>query len=169
MLLFHSNHIIRLSLGSSLCPPSLLPWWTRLLFHQWPVSLRPPQCGWLTRGTGKSPGASWVWMEERGTLSVHRALGQQDLHPWLDLCTSQTHIQWPELNLSVTNYRHTLGEQTWIRLNFSLNLELRLQVWFAFLSHYRSQPVALVQRGGYVLYALRQRCNRVVIHLGSLL
>ncbi len=85
-------------LWSSLDPPCPLPRWTHLLFHQRPMSLRPPQCGWLTRGTGRSLGACWVWMEERGTLSVRPALGQQNLHSWLDLCTSQTHIQWPELN-----------------------------------------------------------------------
>lgn len=39
-----------------------------------------------------SPGAGCSWMEERRMLVVHRVLGQQDLHSWLDLWTSQTRI-----------------------------------------------------------------------------
>lgn len=42
-------------LGSLVHTPCPLSRWTRLLLHQWPVSLGPPQCGWLTQGTGQGP------------------------------------------------------------------------------------------------------------------
>lgn len=98
------------------CPksPDHFPLQIPLMFQTWPMCPCSPWTGWWTWGTGQPLGARWVWREERRTPSLWSALGHQDLHPFLDLCSFK-HIynHLVEIYVSVTNCTPNAGTQLW--------------------------------------------------------